>query len=201
MLSDAVAKWEAPRGGTRVVKPVGAQEPTSARPVHARITGVSTSEVSGVVKLEGSRVSGNPVRITGRFVQFRRPGDSRLLTVPRPGQQLAGYWRAIGDGLIELIPFGEKEALSVPLDAIGKWEPPQGGTPVGKEARVQDMAQSFEELRGILKAGQLVIVISKTGDKTWGQVCSICHGTGSRARRKGARRHREMDDRREADVA
>lgn len=40
-------------------------------------------------------------------------------------------------------------------------------------ARAQSMARSFEELQGILKAEEIVVVIDKTGQKTWGKVAEL----------------------------
>lgn len=40
-------------------------------------------------------------------------------------------------------------------------------------ARAQSIARSFEELQGILKAEEIVVVIAKTGEKTWGKVAEV----------------------------
>lgn len=40
-------------------------------------------------------------------------------------------------------------------------------------ARAQSMARSFEELQGILKAEEIVVVMDKTGQKTWGKVAEV----------------------------
>ena len=131
--------------------PAWAQEPSSARPVRVRITGVSTYEVPGVIRLEGSHVSGSPVRVTDRFVQFRRPGDGRLLTVLRPGRRLAGYSRTIGEGLVEFVLDGEKEPLYVPSAAIAKSEPAESETRAGEGARARITGVGTYEIPGVIK--------------------------------------------------
>jgi len=105
-----------------MASPVGAQESSPKAPDRVRITGVSSYEIPGVIKLEGSQISGKAVRIADQFVQFRRPGDRQLLTVPRPGKRLTGKGEVIDDGLFEFVLDQETETLYVPLDSIAETE-------------------------------------------------------------------------------
>lgn len=40
-------------------------------------------------------------------------------------------------------------------------------------AHAQSVAQSFQELQGILKTGEIVVVVDKAGEETWGQVTEV----------------------------
>jgi hypothetical protein len=107
-----------------LASPAWAQAPSSIPTGRVRITGVSNYEVPGVLKFEASQVIGKPIRITDRFVQFRRAEGGQLLTVLRPRQRLTGRAKPSAGGLLEFIPDGGAETLYVPLDAIAKTEPP-----------------------------------------------------------------------------
>jgi hypothetical protein len=98
--------------------PAWAQETSPTPTGHVRITGVKTCEIPGVIKLEGDRISGRSATITDRDVQIRRPGKSRLLTVPRPGKRVTGRVRAIEGALLEFVRVDEEAAAYVPQDSI-----------------------------------------------------------------------------------
>jgi hypothetical protein len=142
--------------------PAWAQEPSSAPTGRVRITGVKTYEIPGVIKLEGDRWSGSPVRVTEQFVQFRRPGDNRLLTVPRPGKRLTGSSRTIGDGLVEFVLQGENEPLFVPQDAIAK-----------TESLERPAATTFRELAVVAGSGLRVVVTTTDARRVRGRIDSI----------------------------
>ena len=102
--------------------PVTAGPPSSPRPVRVRITGPDTYEVPGVWRFEGDGVVGKAVTGDSRFVQFTRPDDGRVLTIPRPERRLTGTARAIPDGLLDFVPEGNTEHVYIPLDSITKVE-------------------------------------------------------------------------------
>jgi len=142
--------------------PARAQEPSSTAPVRVRITGVNTYEIPGVARLEGDRINGTFTRITDSLVQVKQPGDGRLLTVLRAGQDLTGLARVIGDGLVEFYADGDKEALYVPLDAIAR-----------TEFLEAPAATSFNELMLLVKPGATVTVRDSTGREITGKLDTL----------------------------
>jgi hypothetical protein len=104
--------------------PVGAQAPSSARPVRIRITGPATYEVPGVWRFDGDRVIVVGKAITGdsRFVQFTREEDGQVLTILRPGRRLTGTARGMAGDVLEFVPEGNTEHIHIPLDALTKIE-------------------------------------------------------------------------------
>ncbi len=102
--------------------PVGAQAPSSAKPIRVRITGTRAYEIPGVIKIESDQIAGRPSTTTDRFIQFARSDGGQILTVLRPGGRLTGKPSAIADGLLDFTPDGESKSVTVPLDAIAKIE-------------------------------------------------------------------------------
>jgi len=93
-----------------------------ARP-RVRITGPERYEIPGILQIDGARVTGNAsITIEETAVRVVSPATEQPLIVLRPGQRLAGRAIDVKDRIVEFLPDGQPDALSIPLDSIGKLE-------------------------------------------------------------------------------
>lgn len=80
-------------------------------------------EIPGILQIDGVRLTVSAsTTIEETAVRVVSPATGQPLLVLRPGHRLAGRATGIKDGIVEFLPDGQPDTLSIPLDSIGKLE-------------------------------------------------------------------------------